>query len=340
MEAVQSWLGHVQDAVVNHQWWPLAALVLTGVVAAIRKLTPRIHGKLGAFLNSEHGALTLVIATSFAGAFATTFGAGEHPTWSMAWTAGKVALLSAISYPQVRKLIFGWTGIDLSSWTPAKTEEPDVQPAARTKQGGYITISAVLVLAAIGFAIALLNSGCAPTDEYVVALKVKGTASDTLYGAYKAWRVFDQVHQDDIVARATTREDALRNVASWRDSIQRKVDDQFVTAEKAVATFSDALKVTDAAKKKDWGTAISDVTAAITDLLAALKNAGVDVPSPTSSLARLYVDYDPTKFLDKPCVNLLTKDEIYKWHLQAKMIAFLDDMCQRDKYAPYCSGGF
>lgn len=333
MEAVQSWLGHVQDAVVNHQWWPLAALALTGAVAAIRKLTPRIHGKLGAFLNSERGALLLVIVTSIAGALATAFGAGGRPTWPTVWAALKIAAVSAISYPTVRKAIQGWTGIDLSSWTPAKIEEPTVAPAARTKQGGFITIPAIMVIAAIGFVIAILSCGCGPTSAYVVALKTKGTLSDTLLTAYQAWRTYDGVQQDSIIAGNTDRDTALAQLAKWRDGTQHKVDDAFVTARDALATYSSALAAAGAAKQSNWGTAIADATAAVTELLAALKDAGVDVPKPSSKAGRWLAQYEPRRVgnvdvdFQGRFIESGSEEMWARWHLMARIDELLEQIC-------------
>jgi len=194
-------------------------------------------------------------------------------------------------------------------------------PEARTKDTGVIDLAIMAVIGAIGLIIAIALSGCAPTDAYVTALKVKGSASDTLLTAYQAWRVYDGVHQDSIIAGNNDRAVALQQLAAWRDGTQRKVDDAFVVARDAVTTYSKALAAADAAKKKDWGAAISNVTSAVSELLSTLAAAGIDIPKPSSERPRL-----------------LALEELPGPRLVNAMEDFLEELCAdpRLEHLPLC----
>jgi len=231
--------------------------------------------------------------------------------------------------------VFGWAGVIVVK-TPGSVAAAAVRDKTDT---GLIDLGIMMVIAGIGFLFALVlsGSGCAPTDAYMVAVRIKGEASDTVRAAYGAWRTFDRQQQDEIVARATNIGDAQRNLASWRSSVQVKVDNAFETTEKALATYSDALKVANAAKQKDFTAAVSAVSKAVADLIGLLASVGVTIPSPTSNAGRLIVHYDvqgayePAKHVDAT-----TAVKIARWHLQARMVALLGLACRVDRFQPYC----
>lgn len=107
MSQIQAWLEQVHNAVMMKQWWLLASLALVAAVAGIRWVVPKVHGKLGDWLNTEHGAITLVFVTSILGAFGTALGGGVRPTWDVLWRALEVGMGSAVGYPVVKKWIAG-----------------------------------------------------------------------------------------------------------------------------------------------------------------------------------------------------------------------------------------
>lgn len=346
MEAVQSWLGHINDAITNHNYWIVAALALTGAVAVLRRILPKVHGRL-AWFNTDHGAIVLVFATSIGTGLMTGFGGGAGFTWGALKIALITAAASAVSYPQVRKLVLGLTGIDLSTVAPQKIEEPTEQPApaARTKQGGFIDGVLLIIAAACALIFgAVMLGGCGPTSAYVVALKTKGTLSDTLLTAYQAWRTYDGVQQDSIIAGNTDRDTALAQLAKWRDGTQHKVDDAFVTARDALATYSSALAAAGAAKQSNWGTAIADATAAVTELLAALKDAGVDVPKPSSKAGRWLAQYEPRRVgnvdvdFQGRFIESGSEEMWARWHLMARIDELLEQICSdpRLENLPLC----
>lgn len=105
---IQAWFGSLENAILHKQWWMLASLVLIAVVAFIRWFAPKVSGKLGTWLKTDHGAVTLVLVTSLLGGLATAFGSGTRPTLELVVTSLKVALFSALAYPPVRKFVSGW----------------------------------------------------------------------------------------------------------------------------------------------------------------------------------------------------------------------------------------
>jgi len=231
--------------------------------------------------------------------------------------------------------VFGWAGVIVIK-TPGSVAAAAVRDKTDT---GLIDLGMMMVIAGIGFLIALVlsGSGCAPTDAYVAAVRIKGEASDTVRAAYGAWRTFDRKQQDDIVNRSTTREEVLKNTTDWWNNVESKVDNAFETADQALATYSEALKAANAVKQKDFTAAVSAVSKAVADLIGLLASVGVTIPSPTSNAGRLIVHYDvqgayePAKHVDAT-----TAVKIARWHLQARMVSLLGLACRVDRFQPYC----
>lgn len=105
MAQVQQYIQSIYDAVMHHQWWMLASLVLMAMTALIRWGAPKVHGKLGAWLQTDHGAITLVFTTSILGGLATAFAGGVKPTFETLQRSLVVAISAAVSYPTVRKFL-------------------------------------------------------------------------------------------------------------------------------------------------------------------------------------------------------------------------------------------
>jgi hypothetical protein len=167
----------------------------------------------------------------------------------------------------------GVTVVKTGSGDPPATD-------ARTKQTGLVVIELLLTMCigAVLFVFAIAFAGCAPTSAYVNALRVKGDSSEFLRTAYQAWHVYDRMQQDSIIAGAPDFQTGMKELTAWRDGTRQKVDDAFVTADHAVAAYSDSLKTADATKRRDYGAAIGSVLAALDELANALKDAGINLP--------------------------------------------------------------
>lgn len=70
-------LNTVLDAIQHKHWQVLVATILVGVVAFVRWVSPKIHGKVGAFLNSDRGGSLLVLLGGVFGAISTALIAGQ-----------------------------------------------------------------------------------------------------------------------------------------------------------------------------------------------------------------------------------------------------------------------
>ncbi len=64
------------DAVKAKNWHLLVALVLIGAVAGLRWLSPKIHGRIGAWLNTQRGGTVLVLLCGVLGAIGTALYGG------------------------------------------------------------------------------------------------------------------------------------------------------------------------------------------------------------------------------------------------------------------------
>lgn len=145
------------------------------------------------------------------------------------------------------------------------------------KDGGFIDLAVLMFLGLLAFVVALLLTGCAPTDAYVTAVKVKGDLADTLYAAHEAWIAFDKIYHDDLVKGADTLADGRGKLEKW-EVVEKKVDDAFVAARNAISAYSLALAAAGADEKKDYVAAIADVTASIAALVDLLRGLGVAIP--------------------------------------------------------------
>lgn len=288
----------------------LALTAVTAVLANLGFSAIRPLADFGFNLSAHKTLAAVGTALGYIILFVRTTYALTHPT---------IALACDITIA-----VLGYAGIIIVKTQPQVAElqtQPVPVPEARTKDTGAIDFIIMLIVAAIGFLYVFVNAGCSPTDAYVTALKVKGTASDTLLTAYQAWRVYDGVHQDSIIIGNNDRAIVMKELAAWRDGTQRKVDDAFVVARDAVVTYSKALAAADAAKRSDWGAAIANVEAAVSELLSALAAAGVDIPKPSSERPRM-----------------LAWRELPGPRLVDAMEDFLDQLCAdpRLEYSPLC----
>jgi hypothetical protein len=73
----QDFANQILDAATHRQWALLAALLLVGGVAAVRWIAPKLHDKIGAFLNTQRGGALLALIGGAAGAVATSLIAGK-----------------------------------------------------------------------------------------------------------------------------------------------------------------------------------------------------------------------------------------------------------------------
>lgn len=83
-----------------------AALALLLLVAGLRWLAPRLHDKLGDFLNSDYGATLLVWLAGVGSALATAFAAGQALTGHLLLTAAEISLTAAGGYSMLKKLFW------------------------------------------------------------------------------------------------------------------------------------------------------------------------------------------------------------------------------------------
>jgi len=74
---VSSYAKLLLDAYHGKHWILLLALVLGVVVATARWVAPKVHGKLGTFLNSDRGAAILVLVGGLAGSVVTSAMGGK-----------------------------------------------------------------------------------------------------------------------------------------------------------------------------------------------------------------------------------------------------------------------
>lgn len=101
-------LGYTQgilDAVEHGNWWVLAALLLTGLVAAVRALVPKFSEKYQ-WLKTDRGSAVLVLGMAALGAAATTIAAWTAPNWALLGTAVLVAVSSAGGYVLIKKIFW------------------------------------------------------------------------------------------------------------------------------------------------------------------------------------------------------------------------------------------
>lgn len=102
----EGFLTFLLTAAQTKQWWVLASAVLTGVVAFTRWFTPKVNGKLGAFLKTDRGGALLVLFWSAVGAVAHTFAAGKRPSAVTLLTAVVVAVGGAGGYVLIKKIFW------------------------------------------------------------------------------------------------------------------------------------------------------------------------------------------------------------------------------------------
>lgn len=213
------------------------------------------------------------------------FGASlEGKTWMginlsfpfVSWTKRATEIVDAVE--KAREILKEEAPPVAVSSAPAEAGPPSVVTSSPLKKdSGFISLGLLMFIALIAFVVAVLSSGCVPTDSYVVALKVKGDLADSLYAAHAAWVVYDQERHAQLVANAASLEAGQAALDKWKAD-EHKVDDAFVLARKAIETYSIALKAVDAEQKKDFVTAIADVTAAVANLVDILRSLGVSIP--------------------------------------------------------------
>ncbi len=206
---------------------------------------------------------------------------------------------------------------DTATATAEKT--PAESPSAK-KDAGFIDLVFLMILGAIVFFIALVTAaGCAPTDAYVTAVRVKGDLSEALYDAHAAWIAFDQQHHADILKDATSLEDGNLRLAAW-EVTEKKVDDGFVAARKAIEAYSLVLKAADADQRKDYVAAIALASEAVSTIVSLLSELGVTIQDNT-------VIRKPTAAIDA----LIALRE----RVQQRTFALMVDVCTNDRVVSY-----
>lgn len=170
MANLQSLLQSIHTAVMTQQWWIAASGILILVSHGVRWLAAKKLGKLGAWLNTDHGAMWTVIVTGLLGGLATAFGAGRRPTMAEVGVSLKVAGLSIVTYPSVKKFILSQYPnaaqvlLDMIKPAPAAEPAPLPPPPPAGNQKGRLSttgIVAIAVLALLGMVAAAAMAGCA-----------------------------------------------------------------------------------------------------------------------------------------------------------------------------------
>lgn len=92
----------VFDAIIGGHYIAGAALALILIVAAIKRYAP---GRAGTFVHSDVGGVLTTLVISFGGALATATAGDVVWRWSIAYSAGKVALVAAGGYTMIKKLL-------------------------------------------------------------------------------------------------------------------------------------------------------------------------------------------------------------------------------------------
>lgn len=139
----------------------------------------------------------------------------------------------------------------------------------------WILVARTLALASIVGA----GAGCTPTQAYVGALKFNTAAAQLTMDARDGWHKFDSGYQTQIYSNATTRAEAVANLASWRTGTQSKVDAAFTDVRDGIATLSDLLNAAGAAQKSNYTDALAKLAGAVARLTSLLAQLGVHVPS-------------------------------------------------------------
>lgn len=103
---VTQFLNTVLDAVQHKHWQALAALLLVGAVALVKLAAPKVHGKFGAFLNSDRGGTLLVLVGGIVGAVASALIAGQKLTLSLIVGGVTTGVLASGGWNVVKKLLF------------------------------------------------------------------------------------------------------------------------------------------------------------------------------------------------------------------------------------------
>jgi hypothetical protein len=139
----------VIDAIQAHNYAMAVVLILVAAVYAVRKIAPRIHGGLGAFLNSDRGGSLLVLIGGTGGALVTALSAGKHMSFSL--LLGGIMTSAAASG--------GWNIVWDLFWPQDKKPAPSlastVTPPASPPAAGwllpFVLIPAALLLGSCGF---------------------------------------------------------------------------------------------------------------------------------------------------------------------------------------------
>ena len=143
----QQYADLIYNAVLNSNWRVLAALALIGVVACIRWLAPKMHNKLGVFLNSDRGGVVLVILGGLGGALSTAVFAGKLITGHLIVNGLVVGFIAAGGWNVIKKLT-----------NPVSTTSTTT--VMETKEEIIVKNSPLLVLVCLTFL--GLTASCAP----------------------------------------------------------------------------------------------------------------------------------------------------------------------------------
>ena len=93
------------DATAGHHWVLLVGLVLMGVTWGVRKLVPMIHGKVGAWLNTDRGGALLSLGLGLVGGIATAFAAGKAVTFQLLASAVVASWTASGGWSQLKKIL-------------------------------------------------------------------------------------------------------------------------------------------------------------------------------------------------------------------------------------------
>lgn len=157
-------------AAQHHAWWLVLAYSLIVLTNIARWAVPKVHGKLGALVNSGRGAYLVAFALAFTGAAGTGALAGGKFGAAVWLAALKIALASTGGYSGLKSLAGAWwPWIGLLVAAPAPLPELDNEPTQKTARP---TNSSARALVPIAVCSALALS-CTAAQRQIVADDVK-----------------------------------------------------------------------------------------------------------------------------------------------------------------------
>lgn len=128
--SLDSFLNSILSASEHRQYQLLAALLLIGAVWAVRKYSPKIHGKTGEFLNSDLGGVVLSLSLSAIGAVAAALETGKKLSLDLAVSALANAAVASGLFVMGKKAMPSNKADDAAPAADKPADPPASPPAA------------------------------------------------------------------------------------------------------------------------------------------------------------------------------------------------------------------